>query len=71
MGLAADVEMAAACVGAGNDSGDTHVEEGVGLALRVHTGEAIDEAGDQVFPGAVDDARAFGNGHIGAGADGE
>ena len=57
-----DVDVAAALVGAGNDSGDAHVEEGVGLALRVDAGKAINEAGEEVFPCAVEDARLGGMG---------
>jgi hypothetical protein len=33
--------------------------------LRVHPGEAIDEAGYEELPGAVDDVRAFGDWDIG------
>ena len=52
-----------------HDGGDAHVEEGVGLALAVHAGETVDEAGDKELAGAVDDPGAFGDGHFGAGAD--
>ena len=57
-------------VSAGDDGSDAHVEIGVCLALTVHAGKAIDEAGDEEFAGAVDDAGTFGNGKCGAGADG-
>jgi len=50
-----EVDMAAVIVTAGHDGGDAHVEVGTGLGLAIHTGEAIDEAGDDEFAGAVDD----------------
>ena len=62
--------MAAACIGAGDHGGDAHIKEGVGLALRVHAGKAIDQAGDEEFSSAIDDARIFRDGDVGAGADG-
>ena len=61
-GVGVEVDGAAAAVGAGDHGGDAHVEIGVGLALAVHAGKAVDQAGDEEFARAVDDARALGMG---------
>ena len=61
-GLGVEIDEAALVVGAGNDSGDAHVKVGVGLGLGVHAGIAVDEAGDEEFSRAVDDAGALGDG---------
>ncbi len=68
-GLGVEIDEAALAVGAGDDRGDAHIEIGVGLRLGVHAGKAVDEAGDEEFSGAVNDARAFGNCDLSAGAD--
>ena len=68
-GLSAGVDEAALGVGAGDDGGDAHVKVGIGLRLRVHAGIAVDEAGDEEFSGAVDDARVFWDGHFAGQAD--
>src|ERR1017187_6036547 len=40
------IDRAAPRVADGDDRGDAHEEVGVGLALGVHAGKAVDEAGD-------------------------
>ena len=56
-----DVNMAAPLIGTGNDCSNTHVKVGAGLALAVHAGETVDEAGDKKFSSAIDDLRVLGN----------
>ena len=68
-GLGVGIDEAALIVGAGDHGGDAHVEVGVGLGLRVHAGIAVDEAGNEKFSGAIDDARAFGDWHFAGQAD--
>ncbi len=41
--------------------GHAHIEIGIGLALRVHSRIAVHQAGNQIFPRAVDHPRAFGD----------
>ncbi len=68
-GLGAGIDEAALIVGAGDHGGDAHVEVGVGLGLRVQARKAVDEAGNEKFSGAIDDARAFGDWHFAGQAD--
>ena len=68
-GLGGGIDKAALIVGAGDHGGDAHVEVGVGLGLRVQAGEAVDETGNEKFSGAIDNARAFGDGHFAGQAD--
>ena len=59
-GLGVEIDEAALAVGARHHGGDAHVEVSVGLRLRVHSGVTVDEAGDEEFSRAIDDARALG-----------
>jgi hypothetical protein len=61
-GRGGNIDDAATNVTDGYHRGNTHVEECVGLALRVHAGKAVDESGNKKLAGAVDDLRAFGDG---------
>ena len=68
-GMGARVDEAVLEVGAGDHGGDAHVEVGVGLRLGVHAGIAVDQAGDEELAGAVDNARALGDGNFAGEAD--
>src|SRR5258708_3558980 len=63
-----EIDVAAAAVGARYYGCDAHVEIGVGFSLAAHPGETINQARNNVFSGAVDDASAFRNRERGAGS---
>src|ERR1700744_6377493 len=65
-GKCMEINVPAAIVGACDDGGDAHVEIRVGFTLASHAGEAINKAGNDIFSGAVDDMRAFGDGNCAA-----
>src|SRR4029079_8300948 len=60
LGIGGEVDVAATIVTAGHDGSDAHVEVSIGLSLTVHSSEAVNEAGDEEFAGAVDDLGVWG-----------
>src|ERR1017187_6014141 len=68
-GMGRKIDISPAVVAARNNRSHTHIEVGVGLSLRVHSGKAVHQPWKDELSSAVDHFRALGDGNCAARAD--